>query len=190
LPSPQLFGQAPQSLAQLLHVSPALASQVPLPQTPLQPPPQSAPQAFTQILSHAVLQQNGSFAQTQASQPQPSQPGVLVGVQPSLQAPQSFGQLLQLSPTVALHTPSPQASGWQGPQSFSQVLQLSPATGLHTPSPHACGQEPQSAAQLLHVSPSLGVHRPSPHLPGQAPQSPGQVAQLSPLAGAHRPSPH
>ena len=75
-------------------------------------PPQDLPwHLLTQLLSHALAQQNGSRSHTHFSQPQPPQPGRPgVGVQPSLggHLPQSLAQLLQVSPCAAAHTPSPQ----------------------------------------------------------------------------------
>jgi hypothetical protein len=46
---------------------------------------------------------------------------------PQLHIPQSFGQLMQVSPP--LHVPSPQTG--HGPQSLGQVEQVSPSAGWH-----------------------------------------------------------
>ena len=68
-------------------------------------------------------------------------------------APQSLGQLVQLS--VPLHTSSPQPA--QAPQSAGQFVQLSPPT--QTPSPQPV-HVPQSPGQVLQVS--LPLHSRSP----------------------------
>jgi hypothetical protein len=76
------------------------------------------------------------------------------------QAPQSPGQLVQLSAGV-VHTPSPQL---QAPQSAGQLVQVSASPALHVPSPQLFAHAPQSAAHVVQVSPSASVHVPSPQL--------------------------
>lgn len=99
------------------------------------------------------------------------------------QEPQSFGQLVQLSPFQLSHLPSPHATG-QVPQSLGHELQVS--VPLQLPSPQVPGQVPQSAGQELHDS--EGSQLPSPQLPGQVPQSAGH--ELHDSSELQLPSPH
>jgi hypothetical protein len=79
----------------------------------------------------------------------------LVAVHVVGQAPQSPGQVVQLSELA--HMPSPQRTG-QAPQSPGQVVQLSELA--HMPSPQRTGQAPQSPGQVVQLSPL--PHVPSP----------------------------
>ena len=118
-----------------------------------QPPQALAWHLLTQLLSHALEQQNGSRSHTHFSQPQPLQPGTPgVAEQPSLggHLPQSLAQLEHVSPCAAAQRPSPQ-TGLQVPQSLEHVPHVS--VPLQVPSPHVVGQlpphEPQIATHLL-----------------------------------------
>jgi len=64
--------------------------------------------------------------------------------------PQSAAHVAQDSPLFASHKPSPHLTG-QAPQSLGQLLQLSPSPS-QAPSPQLLGQGPQSWAHLSHVS--------------------------------------
>ena len=97
-----------------------------------------------------------------------------------------MGQLLHDS--KGSHFMSPQY-GLQAPQSTGQVVQVSPWRKSHTLSPQVGLHAPQSAGQLLHDS-LVGSHLPSPHVGGQGPQSPGQVLHVSPAWASHFLSPH
>jgi hypothetical protein len=172
------------------------------------------------MLSHALLQQNGSWAQMSAWQFASEQPGPPPNAQQSLvlggqSSEQSLEQLKHVSPALGLHTPSPQNS--QVPQSEAQVVQFSPL-GLQKPSPHTgpwpthtshtsrarFAQIPSQALWQQNVS---IIHTTSVQTaslqPGallgsqhgvapvsQAPQSPVQFQHVSPYSGVQMPSPH
>jgi hypothetical protein len=71
------------------------------------------------------------------------------------QAPQSCGQVLQVSPPLQL----PFGHVGHAPQSCGQVLHVSPP--LQLPFGHV-GHAPQSCGQVLHVSPPAQVRSPQP----------------------------
>jgi hypothetical protein len=106
--------------------------------------PQTLATSETQMASHWCSQQNESTAQiwaTHGSQLSSSgTPTVQVACAHG-QAPQSPGQLWQLS--FGLQTPLPQPG--QRPQSWLQLSHVSP--GSQAPSPQG-GHAPQSAGQL------------------------------------------
>ena len=103
-------------------------SQTPLPQAAAHWVPHWVHSA-THSSSQEVWQQNGSCAQTQASQSHPPQPGSFRGWHPSHE-PQSIGQDEQLSFIHGSHWPLPQF-GHQ-PQSCGQVVHVSPSHGSHS----------------------------------------------------------
>jgi hypothetical protein len=76
MPLPQ--GHLPQSVGQLLQSSPSHASHIPLPQVLVPQPPHWFLHSLTQMLSHELLQQNGSMLQTQLSHLHLLQPGELL----------------------------------------------------------------------------------------------------------------
>ena len=96
------------------------------------------------------------------------------------QGPQSFGQVLHVSPRAGSHVPLPQ----QVPQSLGQVVQLS-SLGSQTPFPHAAPEArplTQSVGQLLQSSPSSQVPSESqgPHAVPQLESNPAsQLLSLS-----------
>jgi hypothetical protein len=162
-PSPQPGGHGPQSIGHVVQLSPApqiMSPQVAVPHIL----PHVVTDSFTQIASHAVVQQYVSVAQIDAvhmSQPATSGPPFVHSscAQPP-HAPQSAGHDMQVSPAVAEQVPSPHVGG-QTPQSTGQFMQSS--VPPHTPSPHDIGHLPQSAAHVAQVSPPR--HLPSPQKP-------------------------
>lgn len=122
--SAQLWSMhAPQSTAQLEHVSNADISQRMLPQNAHEP--QSAEQ----------------LAQVSGARQWPSPH--------EGQLPQSAGHVKQSSPEPAAHMPSPHVT--QAPQSGAHVVQVSPSEGSQKPFRHEL-QMPQSCGQLEQFS--------------------------------------
>jgi hypothetical protein len=178
-PSPH----APQSKLQVLHVSPLAASQVLSPQTeqlpqslgqllqvspaPHWPLPQVGahlPQSLGQVSHDSPAAQKkspqlGHAPQSLAQTLHDSPGSQLLLPHTAGQLPQSLLQLLQSSLRLGSHLPSPHSEHW--PQSLGQALQSSP--GSHAPLPHRLGQPPQSLGQVWQLSPWLGLHTPSPH---------------------------
>ncbi len=131
-PSEQLWSmQAPQSAAQLVHVSCAELSQRMFPQNAHEP------QSCEQLAQVSVPRQRPS---------------------PQLgQSPQSPGQVKQSSPADAVHVRSPHEG--QAPQSGAQLLHVSPLAGSQKPFRHV-SQMPQSLGQLVQFSVAWQVRSP------------------------------
>jgi hypothetical protein len=117
-------GQAPQSTAQVVQLSPKVGWQIKSPHLA----------GGQQSLAHVEQDSPGS----QLPLPQ------VVG-----QTPQSLGHCEQVSP--ATHTPSPQTAG-HAPQSCGQTLQDSPSLGLQMPSPQVLGWTAQTPVNV-HTDP-------------------------------------
>jgi hypothetical protein len=209
IPSPHI-GQAPQSPGQLAQSSVAL-SQIPLPQCSVHVPHPIDATSPTQMLSHWLLQQYGSWAQTQSSTAGSVQPVVACTTQHSSfgQAPQSIAQSVQVS-VAGSQIPSPHTG--QAPQSPGQLVQSS-AVPSQIPSPQCAAQVPQpidatSPTQMLShwllqqygstaqtQACTAGSAQPGAACTTQhsslehAPQSIAQSAQFS-VAGSQLPSPH
>jgi hypothetical protein len=139
LPSPHI-GQAPQSPGQLAQSSVVL-SQRPSPHCATQVPQVSDPTSPTQMLSHWLLQQYGSWAQTQSSTVGSAQPGEPCTTQHSSveHAPQSIAQSAQFS-VAGSQLPSPHIG--HAPQSPGQLPQSS-VVPSQIPSPQCAAQVPQ-----------------------------------------------
>jgi hypothetical protein len=106
--APHPVGHAPQSEGQLSQVSPSDSLHVPSPQGVQLP---HASHAATHSVVQASVQQAGFASQTHCSQAQPSHPGKALSVQPSEQAPQSSGQVAQVSPFAVWQLPLPHWAG-------------------------------------------------------------------------------
>ncbi len=167
-PSPHNAVHLPQSSGHLPQLSPTSTLHLPSPHIA---GAQVAPHFWhscTQELSHAEVQHAGSALQTQASQAHPGQPGLSLVLQPSPTTHgQSFGHPLQFSP--ASQVPLPQTDP-QAPQSFGQVAQLSLALS-HAPSPQPTATQLPSlhTVPLPQIAGWSGVWPSAPHTTAYGP---------------------
>ena len=135
--------QGPQSSGQDVQSSSRSHQSSPQKDSPPQLPQPNWVTSSTQVWSQTLLQHQVSCAQTQASIPASSQPGVPLASQqspPPPQGPQSSGQEAQSSSKS--HQPLPQSSG-QGPQSSGQSSQSSGLSQEPSPQIGPVPQKPQ-----------------------------------------------
>ena len=164
-------------------------------------PPHWFLQALTQVAFQAVVQHEGWSLHTQVSQLQPMHPGPGFAWQP-LQAPQSWGQIMQSSPVSQVLLPqtgAPLSVGGGVPVSVGGGVPVSEGGGVPASAkPHPPQRSLQALAQVASQVvvqqegniPQTQVSHLQPMHPGlglawqplQTPQSWGHIMQSSPVS--------